>query len=114
MHHLCKRQHNFRLTERDFQKLHHLIVGQFSRTDQKAFQHSGTGAKTMHTLSPIQFRHLAFKDFLPVLARAQLLLCFVFFVAEVGKVGFGLGHGITLLYSISDIRYFCWFVVHYT
>ena len=32
----------------------HLIVGQFSRTDQKAFQHSGTGAKAMHTLSPVQ------------------------------------------------------------
>ena len=47
-------RNDFRLTERDFQKLHHLIVGQFSRTDQKTFQHSGTGAKTMHTLSPIQ------------------------------------------------------------
>ena len=45
-------------------------------------------------------------------SAASALLCF--FVAEVGKVGFGLGHGITLLYSISDIRYFCWFVVHYT
>ena len=53
----------------------------------------------MHTLSPIQFRHLAFKDFLPVLARAQLLLCFGFFAAEVGKIGFRLGHGITLLFK---------------
>ena len=87
MHHLCKRQHDFRLTERDFQKLHHLIVGQFSRTDQKTFQHSGTGTKTMHTLSPVQLRHLAFKDPLSVLTRAQLLLCFGFFAAEVGKVG---------------------------
>ena len=29
----------------------------------------------------------------------QLLLCFGFFVAEVGKVGFRLGHGITLLFQ---------------
>ena len=35
MHHLCKSQHDFRLTERDFQQFHHLIIGQFSRTDQK-------------------------------------------------------------------------------
>ena len=91
MHHLCKRQHDFRLTERDLQKLHHLIIGQFSRTDQKTFQHSGTGAKTMHTLSPVQLRHLAFKDLFPVLARAQLLLCFGFFAAEIGNVGFRLG-----------------------
>ena len=61
-----------------------MIVGQLSRTDQKAFQHSGTGAKTMHTLSPVQLRHPAFEDLFPVLARAQLLLCFGFFVAEVG------------------------------
>ena len=40
--------------ERDFQQFHHLIVGQFSRTDQITFQHSGTSAKTMHTLSPVQ------------------------------------------------------------
>ena len=53
----------------------------------------------MHTLSPVQLRHLAFKDPLSVLTRAQLLLCFGFFVAEVGKVGFGLGHGITLLFQ---------------
>ena len=53
--------------------------------------YSGTGAKTMHTLSPVQLRHPAFKDLLPVLARAQLLLCFGFFAAEVSKVGFGLG-----------------------
>ena len=45
---------DFRLTERDFQQFHHLIVCQFSRTDQKTFQHSGTSAKTMHTLSPVQ------------------------------------------------------------
>ena len=51
---LAKMVHDFRLTERDLQKFHHLIVGQFSRTDQKAFQHSGTGTKTVHTLSPIQ------------------------------------------------------------
>ena len=67
------------------QKLHHLIIGQFTRTDQKTFQHSGTGTKTMHTLFPIQLRHLAFKDLLPVLARAQLLLCFGFFDAEIFK-----------------------------
>ena len=42
------------------------------------------------TLSPVQLQHLAFKDFLPVLTRAQLLLCFGFFAAEVGKIGFGL------------------------
>ena len=53
--------------------------------------YSGTGAKTMHTLSPVQLRHPAFKDLLPVLTRAQLLLCFGFFAAEVGKVGFRLG-----------------------
>ena len=45
----------------------------------------------MHTLSPVQLRHLAFKDPLSVLTRAQLLLCFGFFAAEVGKVGFRLG-----------------------
>ncbi len=50
MHHLCKRQHDFRLTERDLQQFHHLIIGQFSRTDQKAFQHSGTSAKTMNRI----------------------------------------------------------------
>ena len=45
----------------------------------------------MHTLSPVQLRHPAFNDLLPVLARAQLLLCFGFFAAEVGKIGLGLG-----------------------
>ena len=54
MHHLCKRQHDFRLAERDFQQFHHLIIGQFSRTDQKTFQHSGTSAKTMHALFSVQ------------------------------------------------------------
>ena len=39
----------------------------------------------MHTLSPVQLRHLAFKDPLSVLTRAQLLLCFGFFVAEVQR-----------------------------
>ena len=38
------------------------------------------------------------RSVLPVLVRAQLLLCFGFFAAEVGKVGFRLGHGITLLF----------------
>ena len=33
---------------------YNMIVGQFSRTDQKAFQHSCTSAKAMHTLSPVQ------------------------------------------------------------
>ena len=28
-----------------------------------------------------------------------LLLCFGFFAAEIGEVGFGFGHGITLLYK---------------
>ena len=110
MHHLCKSQYDFRLTERDFQQFHHLIIGQLSRTDQKAFQHSGTGAKTMHTLSPIQLRHPAFKDLLPVLTSAQLLLCFGFFAAEVGKVGFGLGHSITLLLFLTHIGFFLFFV----
>ena len=35
IHHLCKCQHDFRLTKRDFEQFHHLIIGQFSRTDQK-------------------------------------------------------------------------------
>ena len=56
----------------------------------------------MHTLSPVQLRHLAFKNFLSVLTRAQLLLCLGFFAAEVGKVGFGFGHGITLLCKIKS------------
>ena len=54
------------------------------QSNEEQFIDSGTGAKTMHTLSPVQFRHPMFKDLLPVLARAQLLLCFGFFVAEVG------------------------------
>ena len=90
------------MTERDFQQFHHLIVGQFSRTDQKTFQHSGTGTKTMHTLSPVQLRHPVFKDFLPVLTRVQLLLGFGFLAAEVDKIGFWLGHGITLLCKIKS------------
>ena len=36
----------------------------------------------------------------------QLLLCFGFFATEIGEVSFWLGHGITLLYNISDIRHF--------
>jgi len=56
----------------------------------------------MHTLSPVRLRHLAFKDLLPVLARAQLLLRFGFFATEVGKVSLGLGHGITLLCKIKS------------
>jgi hypothetical protein len=52
----------------------------------------------VHTLSPVQLRHLTFKDLFPVLARAQLLFRFGFFIAEIGKVGFRLGHGITLLF----------------
>ena len=60
-----------------------------------AFQH---GCKDdAHALSPVWLRHPVLKDLLPVLARAQLLLCFSFFVAEMGKVGLQLGHGITLL-----------------
>ena len=54
VNHLCKCQRNFWLTERDFQQFHHLIIGQFSRTDQKTFQHSGTSAKTMHALFSVQ------------------------------------------------------------
>lgn len=37
-----------------------------------------------------------------MLARAQLLLRFGFLAAEIGKVGFRLGHGITLLYKIKS------------
>ena len=61
------------------------------QSKEEQFIDSSTGAKTMHALSPVQLRHPTFKDLFPVLARAQLLLCFGFFVAEIGKVGFGLG-----------------------
>ena len=113
VNHLCKSQRNFWLTECDFQQFHHLVVGEIFRRNQKTFQHSGTGTQSMHTGFAGQLRYLMLQNFLAVLVVAQLLLGFGFFAAEIGKGGFGLGHGITLLYNISDIRHFCWFVVHY-
>ena len=62
-----------------------------------AFRHGCKG--DAHALSGSAPTSLAFKDLLPVLTRAQLLLCFGFFAAEIGNVGFGLGHGITLLFQ---------------
>ena len=68
----------------------------------------------MHTGFAGQLRYLVFQNFLTVLVLAKLLLRFGFLAAEIGEVGFGLSHGITLLYNISGIRHFYWFVVHYT
>ena len=70
MHHLCKSQHDFRLTERDFQKLHHLIVGQFCCIIYRGTVHSGTGTQTMHTGFAGQLRYLMFQNFLTVLVVA--------------------------------------------
>ena len=80
MNHLCKCQRNFWLTERNFQQLHHLIVGEFFRRNQKTFQHSGTGTQTMHTGFAGQLRYLMLQNFLAVLVVAQLLLGFGFFL----------------------------------
>jgi hypothetical protein len=46
-----------------------------------------------------------FQNFLTVLVVAKLLLRFGFLAAEVGKVSFGLSHGITLLYNISGFNF---------
>ena len=56
----------------------------------------------MHTGLAGQLRYLVFQNFLPVLVVAQLLLRFGLFAAEIGKVGFGLRHSITLLYKIKS------------
>ena len=61
------------------------------QSNEEQFIDSGTGAKTMHTRLAGQFRHLAFENLFSVLIVAQLLFCFGFFAAEIGKVGFGLG-----------------------
>ena len=48
-HHLCRgASTDFRLAERDFQQLHHLIVASSSGATVKIFQHSGT-VQPMHT-----------------------------------------------------------------
>ena len=99
VNHLCKSQRNFRLTERNFQQLHHLIVGEFFRRNQKTFQHSGTGTQPMHTGLAGQLWYLVFQNFLPVLVVAQLLFCFGFLAAEIGEIGFRLVNGITLLFK---------------
>ena len=69
----------------------------------------------MHTLSPVQLRHPALKDFLPVLVVAQLLFCFGFLAAEIGEIGFRLGqwhHAPFQKLVVFDIFIGSWYTTH--
>ena len=104
-----------RLTERNFQQLHHLIVCEFFRRNQKTFQHSGTGTQPMHTGLAGQLRYLVFQNFLPVLVVAQLLFCFGFLAAEIGEIGFRLGqwhHAPFQKLVVFDIFIGSWYTTH--
>ena len=63
-------QHDFLPTERAFQPLHHLVIGQLTRTDQETFQHPAARTETMGAGLSGQFWYPVLQHFLLVLVVA--------------------------------------------
>ena len=47
VNHFCQGQYDLLLTEREFQQLHHLVIGQHPRAERETFQHPAAGTETL-------------------------------------------------------------------
>src|SRR5699024_10340000 len=71
--HYCQVQYDLLLTEREFQQLHHLVIGQLPRADQETFQHPASGTETMPASLAGYLRYPVLQHFLLVLVVPELL-----------------------------------------